>query len=126
MEANTYIQVKPNSKLSILIFYTTTYFGVVNFYICRYNTEFVKRVGSLVAELNKLCDHYLIQKEEFKQKDKIRNTFTRIIKRGYSITTPFFDPMAPEYPLLSSCGKKDCIQLEYILRIKLIAIKNQN
>jgi hypothetical protein len=86
----------------------------------------VKRVGSLVAELNKLCDLFLLQKEEFKQKDKIRRTFTRIIKRGYRITTPSFDPMAPEYAFLSSVGKQDCEQLDYIHKIKIIAIKSQN
>ena len=86
----------------------------------------MKRIGCLVAELNKLCDHYLIQKEEFKRKDKIRSMFTRIINRDYRITTPFFDRMAPEYALLSADGKEDCEQLEYILKIKVIAIKNQN
>lgn len=86
----------------------------------------MQRVGSLVAELNKLCDQYLIQKEEFKKKNKIRSTFTKIINRGYSITTPLFDPMAPEYALLSTNGKKDCEQLEYILKIKVMAIKSQN
>jgi hypothetical protein len=86
----------------------------------------VKRIGCLVAELNKLCDHYLIQQEEFKQKDKIRSTFNKIINQGYSITTPFFDRMAPEYALLSTDGKEDCEQLEYILKIKLIEIRNQN
>jgi hypothetical protein len=34
--------------------------------------------------------------------------------------------MAPEYALLSTDGKEDCEQLQYILKIKLIEIKNQN
>jgi hypothetical protein len=63
---------------------------------------------------------------EFKKKDKIRQIFLKLIKWGYSVTTPIFDPMAPEYALLSNDGKKDCEQLEYIHQIKIIAIKSQN
>ena len=80
----------------------------------------------MVSKLNKLCALYLLEKGEFKDKAKIRSTFMRIISRGYSITTPLFDPVTPEYALLSTDGKKDCDQLEYILKIKVIAIKNQN
>lgn len=86
----------------------------------------MQRVGSLVAELNKLCDLSLLQKVEVKQKDEIRNIFLKLIRCGYSITTPIFDPMAPEYAFLNNDGKKDCEQLEYIHQIKIIAIKNQN
>jgi hypothetical protein len=67
-----------------------------------------------------------LHKDEFKQKDKIRKIFLNIINRGYGITTPLFDPFTQEYALLSNDGKKDCEQLEYILKIKKIAIKNQN
>ncbi len=80
-------------------------------------------VESLVAELNELCNRYLIQKETFKELDRIWEVFLAIKKQGFRITTTFWETDSPEQDLLSDTGKKDFEKMMEIRRLKMDAIE---
>lgn len=83
-------------------------------------------IASELDELNMLCEKHDCLQEDTLQKTRIREIFTDLVKQGYSIVTPRFDPESPEYVALSENGKMICKRLIYIRKKKLEAIAHEN
>lgn len=85
----------------------------------------MKTIESLVSELNDLCKQYIAQKDQFQDKERMKEIFIEIKDRGYGIVAPLLAASTPEYELLSDEGKKKFDEMIKVRKMKMTAIKDQ-
>ncbi len=83
-------------------------------------------IDPLLEELNELFRKVDSFFDEAFVKTRTRQIFTELVRQGYNIVTPRFDPESPEYAALSENGKMICERLIYIRKKKLEAIGQEN
>ena len=83
-------------------------------------------IEPLLAELNELCSKVDSIYDDTVSKTRIRQIFTELVKQGYNIVTPRFDPESAEYGVLSENGKLIRERLIFIRKKKLEAIDYEN
>ena len=83
----------------------------------------METIESLVEELNELCKRYIVQKEQFKEKDRFHEVLTAIQDKGYNIEIPSLELVEPVYELLSDEGKKDFDEMMKIRKMKMEAVE---
>ena len=83
-------------------------------------------IEPLLAELNELCSKVDSIYDDTVSKTRIRQIFTELVKQGYNIVTPRFDPESAEYGALSENGKLIRERLIFIRKKNLEAIDHEN
>lgn len=83
----------------------------------------MEAIESLVSELNDLCKRYIVEKDDFKELDQMREVILKIKDLGYNIVSPISELTLPDYEHLSDEGKQDFTKMAEIKKMKMDAIE---
>lgn len=85
----------------------------------------MERIEELVYELNGLCREYIMEKERFRGRERMKEIIAEVKALGYDIVTPALELASPGYDVLSEEGKALYDRRTEVRRQKMEAVEQQ-